>query len=322
MKKINSKFYNYIPWYNVRIMDLEAIKSEIGKVLRGKDEVISYSLICLLSGGHLLLEDIPGVGKTTLALSMAKVLGLSFARIQFTSDLLPSDILGVSVYDQAKKNFVFKKGPIFNNLVLADEINRSTPKTQSALLEAMAEGKVSVDGITYELPQPFFIIATQNPVEQYGTYPLPESQLDRFSMRLSLGYPDPETEMQIIRGENPLERVEKLKPVVKPQDILTTIDAIKRFYVSPEVAKLVVAIGQATRQHPGIVVGVSTRALIHLVNCAKALAYTKERDFIVPEDVLELAPVCLSHRIITRDGESSISLIRQIVEDIRSSLKS
>ena len=322
MKKINSKFYNYIPWYNVRIMDLEAIKSEIGKVLRGKDEVISYSLICLLSGGHLLLEDIPGVGKTTLALSMAKVLGLSFARIQFTSDLLPSDILGVSVYDQAKKNFVFKKGPIFNNLILADEINRATPKTQSALLEAMAEGKVSIDGVTYELPQPFFIIATQNPVEQYGTYPLPESQLDRFSMRLSLGYPDPETEVQILRGENPIEKVERLKPLVKSQEILTAIDTIKRFYVSPEVAQLVVAIGQATRQHPKILLGVSTRALMHLVSCAKALAYTKERDFVVPEDVLELAPICLSHRIITRDGEPPQSVIKQIMENFRSSLNS
>ncbi|MFN3471049.1 MAG: AAA family ATPase, partial [Aquificaceae bacterium] len=249
-------------------MDIEAIKLEIGKVLKGKDHIINYSLVCFLSGGHLLLEDIPGVGKTTLALSMAKVLGLSFARIQFTSDLLPSDILGVSVYDQAKKNFVFKRGPIFNNLILADEINRATPKTQSALLEAMAEGKVSVDGITYELPQPFFIIATQNPVEQYGTYPLPESQLDRFSMRLSLGYPDPETEAQILRGENPIEKVERLKPLVKPQEILTAMDNIKRFYVSPEVAQLVVAIGQATRQHPKILLGVSTRALMHLVSCA------------------------------------------------------
>ncbi|MFN4013066.1 MAG: AAA family ATPase, partial [Aquificaceae bacterium] len=297
-------------------MDIEAIKLEIGKVLKGKDHIINYSLVCFLSGGHLLLEDIPGVGKTTLALSMAKVLGLSFARIQFTSDLLPSDILGVSVYDQAKKNFVFKRGPIFNNLILADEINRATPKTQSALLEAMAEGKVSVDGITYELPQPFFIIATQNPVEQYGTYPLPESQLDRFSMRLSLGYPDPETEAQILRGENPIEKVERLKPLVKPQEILTAMDNIKRFYVSPEVAQLVVAIGQATRQHPKILLGVSTRALMHLVSCAKALAYTKERDFVVPEDILELAPLCLSHRIITRDGESSHSVIKQIVESV------
>ncbi|MDW8066080.1 MAG: MoxR family ATPase [Aquificaceae bacterium] len=302
-------------------MDVEAIKTEISRVLRGKEEVIEYALICLLSGGHLLLEDVPGVGKTTLALTMARVLGLSFSRVQFTSDLLPSDILGVSVYDQSKKSFVFKKGPIFNNLVLADEINRATPKTQSALLEAMAEGKVSIDGITYELPQPFFVIATQNPVEQHGTYPLPESQLDRFSMRLSLGYPDPETEAQIIRGENPLEKVERLKSLIKVQELISTMDSIKRFYVSPEVARLVVDIAQATRQHPGIILGVSTRGLIHLINCAKAMAYIRERDFVVPEDVLELAPYCLSHRIIIREGESAVAIIQEIVEGLKASLK-
>ncbi len=186
-------------------MDFELIVSEIKKVIKGKDDVISYALVCLLSGGHLLLEDVPGVGKTTLALALSRVLGLSFSRVQFTSDLLPSDILGVSVYDQSKKAFVFKQGPIFSNIFLADEINRATPKTQSALLEAMAEGKVSVDGVTYELPKPFFVIATQNPIEQHGTFPLPESQLDRFSMRLSLGYPDFDTEVQILRGENPLK---------------------------------------------------------------------------------------------------------------------
>lgn len=303
-------------------MDIEAIKLEVGKVLKGKDGVINYSLICLLSGGHLLLEDVPGVGKTTLALALAKVLGLSFARIQFTSDLLPSDILGVSIYDQSRKAFVFKKGPIFNNLVLVDEVNRATPKTQSALLEAMAEGKVSVDGVTYELPRPFFVIATQNPVEQHGTYPLPESQLDRFSMRLSLGYPDPETEAQILKGENPLEKVEKLKSLFKPQELLSTMDSIKRFYVSHEIAQLMVKIAQATRQHPGILLGASTRGLMHLISCAKALAFTRERDFVVPEDVLELAPLCLSHRIIVREGESPTALIEEIVQKLRSSLSS
>lgn len=177
-------------------MDIQGIIDSVSTVLKGKEEVVLRSLVCFLSGGHLLLEDVPGVGKTTLALSLSRVLGLSFARIQFTSDLLPSDILGVSIYDQSKKAFVFKQGPIFHQIILADEINRATPKTQSALLEAMAEGKISVDGVTYELSKPFFVIATQNPVEQYGTFPLPESQLDRFSMRLSLGYPDKETEIK------------------------------------------------------------------------------------------------------------------------------
>ncbi len=302
-------------------MELEAILSEIRRVLKGKDEIVRYSLICLLSGGHLLLEDVPGVGKTTLALSMAKVLGLSFARVQFTSDLLPSDILGVSLYDQSKRSFVFRKGPIFSNLILADEINRATPKTQSALLEAMAEGKVSVDGITYELPQPFFVIATQNPVEQHGTYPLPESQLDRFSMRLSLGYPDMETEAQILRGENPLEKVEKLKTVVKIQDLISLMERAKRCYVSPEVAQLAVEIAHNTRQHPDIILGVSTRGLMHLINCAKAMAFTKDRDFVVPEDVFELAPLCLSHRIITRDGQQADQIINSVVENIKARFK-
>lgn len=302
-------------------MDLDAIISEIKRVVRGKDEVINYSLVCFLSGGHLLLEDVPGVGKTTLALALSKVLGLSFSRIQFTSDLLPSDIVGVSIYDQSKRSFVFKKGPIFSNVVLADEINRATPKTQSALLEAMAEGRVSVDGVAYELPQPFFVIATQNPVEQHGTFPLPESQLDRFSMRLSIGYPDFETEVQIIRGENPLEKIERLKPLAKLQDILSSFQNIKRFYVSPEVAQMIVRIAHSIREHPKVLLGVSTRGLMHLVACAKSLAFTKGRDFVVPEDILELAPLCLAHRIVVRDGESAEGLVFSVLEDIKRQFK-
>mgnify|MGYP001626178051 CR=1 FL=1 len=297
-------------------MDIRRIVDEISSVLKGKDDVITYSLVCFLSGGHLILEDVPGVGKTTLALALSKVLGLSFARIQFTSDLLPSDIIGVSVYDQSKKAFVFKQGPIFHNIVLADEINRATPKTQSALLEAMAESKVSVEGITYELPSPFFVIATQNPVEQYGTYPLPESQLDRFSMRLSIGYPDPETELQIIRGENPIEKISSLSPVVKPQEILSTINQIKRFYVSPDVGRFVVEIINQTRSHPDVLLGVSTRGAIHLVSCAKALAYVKGRDFVVPEDIIELCPLVLPHRIITRGDTNSKVIVEEILTNV------
>lgn len=297
-------------------MDISRIVDDIGSVLKGKDDVITYSLVCFLSGGHLILEDVPGVGKTTLALALSKVLGLSFARIQFTSDLLPSDIIGVSVYDQSKKTFVFKQGPVFHNIILADEINRATPKTQSALLEAMAESKVSVEGITYELPLPFFVIATQNPMEQYGTYPLPESQLDRFSMRLSVGYPDPETEMQIIRGENPLEKVDKLSPAVKPQEIISTINQIKRFYVSPNVGKFVVEIINQTRSHPDVLLGVSTRGAIHLVSCAKALAYIKGRDFVVPEDIIELCPFVLPHRIITREDTDPKLIVEEILTKV------
>jgi MoxR-like ATPase len=222
----------------------------------------------------------------------------------------------VSIYDQSKKAFVFKQGPIFHQIVLADEINRATPKTQSALLEAMAEGKVSVDGITYELPKPFFVIATQNPVEQYGTFPLPESQLDRFSMRLSLGYPDKETEISILRGENPLENVAKLSPMVKPHEILATMQQISRFYVSPEVARFVVEIVSRTRNHPDVLLGVSTRGAIHLVSCAKALAYCRGRDFVVPEDIIDLAPYCLAHRMIVREGKDAEALIKSILEEV------
>ncbi len=298
-------------------MYINSIVSEVGSVLKGKDEVITYSLVCFLSGGHLMLEDVPGVGKTTLALALSKVLGLSFGRIQFTSDLLPSDIVGVSIYDQSKKSFVFRQGPIFHNIVLADEINRATPKTQSALLEAMAEGKVSVDGITYDLPYPFFVIATQNPVEQYGTYPLPESQLDRFSMRLSIGYPDQQTEVQVIRGENPFERIERLNTVTKVQDIVSTIQQIKRFYVSPDVGNFVIEIVNQVRNHPDVILGVSTRGAIHLISCAKALAYTKGRDFVVPDDVIELAPLTLPHRIITKDHTNPKAIIKEILKKVQ-----
>lgn len=297
-------------------MDINSVVSEVGSVLKGKDEVITYSLVCFLSGGHLMLEDVPGVGKTTLALALSKVLGLSFGRIQFTSDLLPSDIVGVSIYDQSKKSFVFRQGPIFHNIVLADEINRATPKTQSALLEAMAEGRVSVDGITYDLPYPFFVIATQNPVEQYGTYPLPESQLDRFSMSLSIGYPDQQTEVQLIRGENPFERIERLNTVTKVQDIVSTIQQIKRFYVSPDVGNFVIEMVNQVRNHPDVILGVSTRGAIHLVSCAKALAYTKGRDFVVPDDVMELAPLTLSHRIITKDHTNPKAIIEEVLKKV------
>ncbi len=298
-------------------MEIRSIVEEVSQVLKGKEEVIELSLVCLLSEGHLLLEDIPGVGKTTLALSLSKVLGLSFARIQFTSDLLPSDITGVNVYDQSKRSFVFRHGPIFNNIILADEINRATPKTQSALLESMAEKQVSVDGTTYELPYPFFVIATQNPVEQYGTYPLPESQLDRFSMRLSLGYPDEETEVQIIRDENPLSRVSKLQPLVKLQELVAAMEQIKRNYISPKVGKLIVDIVRRTRNHPEIILGCSTRGAIHLANCCRSLAYIRGRDFVIPEDVLYLAPYIIPHRLITRDYSSAVEIVKEIVNSVK-----
>ncbi len=297
-------------------MDIKGIIGEVSKVVFGKERVIDYSLVCFLSGGHLLLEDIPGVGKTTLALALSKVLGLSFARLQFTSDLMPSDITGVSVYDPKRGEFTFKGGPIFSNVVLADEINRATPKTQSALLEAMAEGKVSVDGITYLLPEPFFVIATQNPVEQYGTFPLPESQRDRFTMRLSLGYPDPEVERDILMGRNPLEQVSQLRTLAKPEELKEVRKEVSKVFVSPQVAEFVVELGNRTRNHRDIILGASTRGLIHTVNAAKALAFMRERDFVVPEDVIDVAPYTLAHRVILREEADAEAIIREVLQEV------
>jgi MoxR-like ATPase len=297
-------------------MDLRGVIEEVSKVVRGKEEVIVNSLTCLLAEGHLLIEDVPGVGKTTLALSLARALDLTFSRIQFTSDLLPSDITGTSIFDQAKKEFVFKPGPVFNNLVLADEINRATPKTQSALLEAMAEKQVTVDGITYNLPRPFFVIATQNPVEHYGTYPLPESQLDRFMMRISVGYPEREVEIEIIRGADPLEQVDSLKPAVSRDQLIQAIEDVKKIYVSEEVGDFIQNIISATRSHPSIILGVSTRGAIHLTRSAKALAYIRGRDFIVPEDVIDLAPFVLAHRILVREGRGREAVIREVLQSV------
>ncbi|SHK18281.1 AAA family ATPase [Thermocrinis minervae] len=298
-------------------MNISEVLRAVSSVLKGKEEVVFLSLACFLSGGHLLIEDVPGVGKTTLALALSRVLGLSFARIQFTSDLLPSDITGVNVYDQQKRSFVFKPGPIFHQTVLADEINRASPKTQSALLEAMAEKKITLDGTTYELPFPFFVIATQNPAEQYGTYPLPESQLDRFSMRISVGYPDRDVEVQIVKGENPLEVVNNLRPLVSLQEIVNTLQQVKRVYISEEVAGFIVDMVRKTRSHPDIILGASTRGAIHLASCAKAVAYMRERDYVVPEDVIDVAPYVLSHRLIVREGIDSFALVKDIVRSVK-----
>ncbi len=297
-------------------MNIKAVVSEVSRIVRGKEQVIVQALACFLAQGHLLVEDIPGVGKTTLALSLARAMDLSFSRIQFTSDLLPSDITGSSVFDQSKREFVFKEGPLFRNVVLADEINRATPKTQSALLEAMAERQVTVDGSTYPLPQPFFVIATQNPLEQYGTYPLPESQMDRFMMRLSLGYPDPEVEREIAMGLNPLERVSTVKRVASAQEILEAIKEVRSVYLSPEVADFIVDIAIQTRRDPAVILGVSTRGVIHLAQCARAVAYMKGRDFVVPEDVIEIAPQVLSHRLVVREGTDRAEVVRAALQRV------
>lgn len=297
-------------------MDLELIISEVSKVIKGKEGVIKNALVCFLSGGHLLIEDIPGTGKTMLSLALAKVLGLSFTRIQFTSDLMPSDITGVNIFNPKTREFEFKPGPIFHNIVLADEINRGTPKTQSALLEAMAEKQVSIDGQTYKLPEPFFVIATQNPIEHHGTYPLPEAQLDRFTMKLSIGYPSKEYEIQIVQGTNPMEEVKNLRPLFRRDELLTTLEEVKNVYISPEVAEFIVNISNEIRNHPSVILGISTRGVIHLANTSRALALIRERDFVVPEDIIELLPYVVSHRIVLRDDVSFSELMNKIMEKV------
>ncbi len=297
-------------------MELEGVVAEVSKVIRGKEDSVVRSLVCLLAEGHLLIEDVPGVGKTTLALGLARALDLTFARIQFTSDLLPSDISGTSIYDQAKREFVFKAGPIFNNVVLADEINRATPKTQSALLEAMAERQVTVDGRTYELPRPFFVVATQNPLEHYGTYPLPESQLDRFMMRISIGYPDRETEREIIRESDIAQSLDGVRTAVSRDRLIGAIEEVKKVFISEEVGDFIRSIAYETRMDSSVVLGVSTRGAVYLAQASRALAYIRGRDFVVPEDVIELAPYVLSHRLITREDVNGEEVIRKILSRI------
>ena len=298
-------------------MIIEKAIEEIGRIFLGKKHIIEYSLACLISRGHLLLEDIPGVGKTTLALSIAKTLGLEFKRVQFTSDLMPSDITGSSVYEKNKGDFIFKRGPIFTNVFLADEINRSSPKTQSALLEAMAERQVTADGVTYKLPEPFFVIATQNPLEQFGTFPLPESQKDRFTMRLHIGYPERLIEKEILKGEDPLKKVKTINPILSREDILLIIEKAEKCYISEEIIDYILDIVQLSREHPSVLTGISTRGARHLLNVAKALAYIRGRDFVIPDDVKELSIAVLSHRIIVKEEVSAEEVIKDIISSVK-----
>jgi len=274
------------------------LEANIARALKGKQEVVELALAALAAGGHLLLEDVPGVGKTTLAQALARSLDLSFARVQFTSDLLPGDITGVSIYDQARNSFVFKPGPLFANLVLADEINRTTPRTQSCLLEAMAEGQVSVDGAPRPLPAPFMVLATQNPHEHAGTYPLPESQLDRFLLRLSLGYPAAEVERDLLLGGGTQVELTRLHPVASAQDVRRLQAAVPGVTVAPEIADYVLAIVAATRSTPLISLGASPRGAIALLGVARARALLRGRAWLEPDDVKELCVPVLAHRVV------------------------
>jgi len=285
---------------------LDHLVQEVETVFHGKREVIRLALASLLARGHILFEDVPGVGKTTLSHALARTLGLGFRRIQFTSDLLPSDVLGVSVYNPKTAGFEIRKGPIFTNVVLADEINRAPPRTQSGLLEAMQEDSVTIDDRTFELPHPFLVMATQNPLEHHGTYPLPESQLDRFLMRITIGYPDDQAERRILTESRSLDPViERLQPVLSPQQVIRLQERIDEVQVDPAILDYLMAIVTRTRGTAKLRVGVSPRGNIALFRAARAFALTNGRTYLVPDDVRDLVVPCLAHRILPAGASST-----------------
>ena len=299
----------------------QQIIGNAGRVIVGKTPVIELALATLLAKGHLLVEDVPGVGKTMLAKSLATSIGCSFKRIQFTPDLLPSDVTGISVYNQQSGEFQFREGPLMSQVVLADEINRATPKTQSALLEAMEEQQITVDGVTHLLQPPFLVMATQNPIEYEGTFPLPEAQLDRFLMRISLGYPDLEEELAIIEGQEQAHPIDSLMAVANAQDILGLQEAAKSVYVDRLVREYIVSLTEATRDHREVSLGASPRASLGLFRAARALALIRDRDYVIPDDIKMLAPSVISHRLMLSPSARMRGIqSTDVVEDLLSNV--
>src|SRR5438477_2336235 len=304
-----------MPHSRIAFMSLETViaashraarlENELKKVIRGKDDIVRLALVSVLARGHLLIEGVPGVGKTTLAHALARALGCSFQRVQFTSDMLPSDILGISIYSATEQKFEFKRGPIFTNVLLADEINRTTPKTQSALLEAMNEGQVTVDATSHQLPQPFLVIATQNPVEHHGTYPLPESQLDRFLMRVHMGYPDSKSEREILRSEAGTAQLDQLEAVLTGADVLEMQHVVTQVEVDDALIAYALEIVARTRKHEKLTLGVSPRGSQMLYRAAQAMAFLDGRNFCVPEDFKPPAVPVFAHRVAIQGMNSS-----------------
>ena len=301
------------------------LQRSIARAIFGKEDVIQLALITLLARGHLLIEDVPGVGKTTLAQAIARSFHCTFQRIQFTSDLLPSDVLGVSVYNPESRDFEFRSGPIFANVVLADEINRTTPRTQSALLEAMNEAQVTVDGRTLPLPQPFLVIATQNPVEHHGTYPLPESQLDRFLMRVKMGYPSHETERAILRSRSSDDPISALEPIADVSDVIAMQETVARIKVDASLIDYALEIVNRTRHSDQLALGVSPRGSLMLQRAAQARAFLENRDFCLPDDFKQLAVPVFAHRVVASARHASLQkktetteiVLREIVDSVR-----
>jgi MoxR-like ATPase len=280
---------------------IAALQSNVEKVIRGKSEVVQFCIAALLAKGHILLEDVPGVGKTTLAHALARSLSLDFQRVQFTSDLMPADIVGVTIYNQDLQEFEFVSGPVFTNVLLADEINRATPKSQSALLEAMSEGMISIEKRRMALPDPFLVIATQNPIEHVGTYPLPESQLDRFIMKLTIGYPNAADEKALLRAGGAQDALEHLEPVLDADEVRDLQARVGAVHVSESLVEYLMTIVETTRTHPEVALGVSTRGALTYFKACQALAMVGGREFVVPDDIKRLAAPVLSHRIVMKD---------------------
>lgn len=301
------------------LLKIEKLKNNLAEIIKGKDEEIELSLTTLFCRGNLLIEDVPGVGKTTLAETLAKSISLTFKRIQFTSDLLPTDVTGITIYNNETKTFEFSPGPVFANIVLADELNRTTPRTQSALLEAMNEQRITIERHTYELPKPFMLIATQNPIEQIGTYPLPESQLDRFTMSIKMGYPEKETLKEILKGK---DKKKEIKEVISDKEVIEIQNLIDTVTIDDDIINYMAEIIEKTRDHDMISLGVSPRGAIYFKNAVKSYALMNGRDFATPDDVKKLAKPCLCHRIVLKGLEEELvrDKAKDVIDDILENL--
>ena len=300
---------------------IQAVIENIEKVMIGKREVAELSIVALLAGGHVLLEDVPGVGKTMMVRSLSKSVGANFKRIQFTPDLLPSDVIGVSIYNPKTLQFEFRPGPIVGNIILADEINRTSPKTQAALLEAMEEASVTIDGETLDIPKPFFVMATQNPIEYEGTYPLPEAQLDRFLLKIKMGYPTAQQEIEVLRRAENRQPIQEIEAVMSVEELLKLQQYVKQVYVEDGVKSYIVDIARATRNHQNVYLGVSPRASIALMKAAQAYAFMQNRDFVKPDDIKYLAPFVFGHRLILApearyEGVQPEDVIQEVIQQI------